>query len=182
MKNTTLIVSGLLLFGCSTPTLPTSVDTQDERMKPSATALQDVLNLTNHSTKDEGILTLTFNNESGYTFYNFEGELNFDDTKITLKDITNSVPTVHGIFVWNDNLIGDNYTERGFRRAKFAYADSSPIGLSGTEALVKFEFDVKKTSKVCVVNFLYGSDIIINKICQTISAQSNPTRFIIGTN
>jgi hypothetical protein len=179
MKNTILTILGLLLFGCSTPT---PVDMNDKRIKTVELASQDVLNLTNHSTKDQGILTLTFNNDSGYTFYNFEGELNFDDTKITLKDITNSVPTVHGIFVWNDNLIGGNYTEKGFRRAKFAYADSSPIGLSGTENLVKFEFDVKKTSKVCVVNFLYGSDTIINKVCETVSAQSNPTRFTIGAN
>ena len=178
MKNIILILSGFILFGCTSPVSVENID--NDSLNTLSQTTETSFKLLNHSTQDKGIANLNFEDNDGYIFHNFEGELNFDDTKMTLTNVSTTIPTQHGIFVWNDDLISGNYTRRGLRRVKFAYADSDPIGIAGTANLVKFEFDVNETSEICIINFLYGPGNIINELCETISLQSNPITFTIN--
>lgn len=110
------------------------------------------------------------NADSSVAIVAFQGEMNWDEEKLELIEITTEVPThEHSLFVWNDNMInGVNYTDEGLRISKFAYAGIDPVGVAGAAGLVVFKFRVIGGSTVCVKDFVYNNEDVDEVFCASV--------------
>jgi len=115
-------------------------------------------------------MTFRTNADSSVAIVAFQGEMNWDEEKLELIEITTEVPThEYSLFVWNDNMSnGVNYTDEGLRISKFAYAGIDPVGVAGSAGLVVFHFRVIGGSTVCVKDFMFNEEDVDEVFCASV--------------